>query len=146
MKKFILFAVLFFTLSGCNETLVADEETAKVESDSESSASNLESEMYEIKGQVVVAGQCGANLSLPGSEVSNCSNGAIREVVVLAKTGEKVAEIKSDTKGNFVFEIPAGEYTILVPETLITEKKELTLNVNSEQEITLNLQSKLLPR
>ncbi|TDF41631.1 carboxypeptidase regulatory-like domain-containing protein [Alteromonadaceae bacterium M269] len=146
MKKFILFAVLFFTLCGCNETLVADEETAKIESNSKSSASNSESEMYEIKGQIVVAGLCGANLSLPGGEAPNCSNSAAMDVVILSKIGEKVAEIKSDTKGYFVFELPAGEYAILVPETLMTEKKELTLNVNGERNITLNLQSKLLPR
>ena len=146
MKKFILLTVLFFTLIGCDDSVIVNEEASKVEVNSEPSAANLESEVFKIKGQVVIAGQCGANLSLPGSEVSNCSNGAAMEVVVLSKTGEKVAETQSDTKGGFVFELPAGEYAILVPGTLITEKKELALNVKGEQDITLNLQSKLLVR
>jgi hypothetical protein len=143
MKKFILFIVLFFTLVGCNNNLIVNKKTAEVEVSSESSTSNLDSELFKIKGQIVVAGLCGANLSLPGGKVSNCSNGVLADVIVMSKSGEKVVEMQPDTKSGVVFTLPAGEYTIIVPETLITEKKEFPLNVTGEKNITLNLQSKL---
>jgi hypothetical protein len=148
MKIFILLAALFFTLVGCGDNPVANETTAKVEANSEPSTSKLDSEVFKVKGEVIVAGLCGTNLNLPGGKTPNCSNGNGVEVkvVVLSKSGEKVMEMQPDTNNFVAFTLPVGEYTILVPETFITEKKELALNVTGEQNITIHLQSKLLVR